>query len=75
MGILIKITILGPEANFGILPNNNEEEILNQIQQLLTLTLQNQAAINRIVGVLETPMTENQRGKAPLREDINPFGE
>lgn len=38
---------------FGILPNNGEEEILNQIQQLLTLTLQNQSAINRIVSVLE----------------------
>jgi hypothetical protein len=46
-------------TNFGILPNG-EEEILNQIQALMTLTLQNQKAINKIVGVLEkqgTPVT------------------
>jgi hypothetical protein len=33
---------------------------LNQIQQLLTLTLQNQNAINRIVGVLEKQGTNVQ---------------
>lgn len=78
----VLILNLGPETNFGILPNNNDEEILNQIQQLLALTLQNQAAINRIVGVLECPTASpaytentNQKGKAPMREDINPFGE
>lgn len=46
-------------TSFGILPNG-EEEILNQIQALMTLTLQNQKAINTIVGVLElqgTPMS------------------
>lgn len=79
---IIYFLLKGPEPTFGILPNNNEEEILNQIQQLLELTLQNQAAINRIVGVLENPVASpaytdntNQKGKAPMREDINPFGE
>lgn len=46
-------------TSFGILPNG-EEEILNQIQALMSLTLQNQKAINKIVGVLEkqgTPVT------------------
>ncbi|KAG2229762.1 hypothetical protein INT48_004766 [Thamnidium elegans] len=74
------VTTSGPETNFGILPNNNEDEILNQIQQLLALTLQNQSSINRIMSVLE-PETNtscsNHKGKAPMlsstRED--PFEE
>ncbi|KAI9476246.1 MAG: hypothetical protein EXX96DRAFT_485437 [Benjaminiella poitrasii] len=43
------------ENPFSILPpaHNNEEEILSQIQTLMTLSLQNQAAINRIMGMLE----------------------
>ncbi|GAA5801404.1 hypothetical protein HPULCUR_006850 [Helicostylum pulchrum] len=60
---------MGPETNFGILPNNNEEEILNQIQQLLALTLQNQSSINRIMSVLEPNndnACSNQKGKAPM---------
>lgn len=74
---------LGPETNFRILPNN-EEEILNQIQQLLALTLQNQTSIHKIMNVLENNNLNNhntnQRGKAPMqsninREDINPFEE
>lgn len=59
-------------SNFGILPNNGEEEILNQIQQLLTLTLQNQAAINKIVGVLEkqgTPVTLSSSPTASSQEE------
>lgn len=59
-------------SNFGILPNNGEEEILNQIQQLLTLTLQNQAAINKIVGVLEkqgTPVTLSSSSPTATQED------
>ncbi|KAI7901239.1 uncharacterized protein BX663DRAFT_457420 [Cokeromyces recurvatus] len=41
--------------NFEILPNNtnNDEEVMSQLQTLMTLTLQNQAAINKIINVLE----------------------
>ncbi|CAO3657402.1 unnamed protein product [Mucor hiemalis] len=61
-------------SNFGILPNNGEEEILNQIQQLLNLTLQNQAAINKIVGVLEkqgTHVTLSSSVSPTLEDDIS----
>lgn len=72
----ISMPLIDPSAtnhsNFGILPNNGEEEILNQIQQLLTLTLQNQAAINKIVGVLEkqgTPVTLSSSSPTATQED------
>lgn len=69
------------DGTFGLLPNNGEDEILGQIQALMQLTLQNQAAINKIVNALEkqgtkfspsavedSPLstTSYNKGKSPL---------
>lgn len=77
------------DDNFRILPTSSDDEILNQIQALMTLTLQNQAAINKIVTVLEKQgvsiaspqenhIVENEssssKGKGRLTTiDTNPF--
>lgn len=73
-------------TDFRILPNSSDDEILNQIQALMTLTLQNQAAIHKIVtalerqGVITSPLentAENEsssKGKGRLTTiDTNPF--
>ncbi|GAN00624.1 voltage-gated potassium channel [Mucor ambiguus] len=69
------------DGTFGLLPNNGEDEILGQIQALMQITLQNQAAINKIVSALEkqgtklspstaedSPLstTSYNKGKSPL---------
>lgn len=74
-------------ADFRLLPNSSDDEILNQIQALMTLTLQNQAAINKIMTALEKQgaslsspqetVVENEsssKGKGRLTKiDTNPF--
>jgi hypothetical protein len=76
-----------PDENFGLLPNNGEDEILGQIQALMQLTVQNQVAINKIINTLErqgttlslltavenstTSTPYNNKGKSPLLSKEN----
>ncbi|CAO3662307.1 unnamed protein product [Rhizopus microsporus] len=65
---------------FGILPRNGEDEILNQLHTLMELSLQNQAAIQKIMNALEKQgVNMDYKGKGRLyqpitRENSNPFG-